>query len=172
MTLAPYTTVQLLTQRYQDKQVQAGDIGVILEVYDHDSYEIEFSRADGTTIAWFAVPQDEVVAYSPLWCYHYQGSLQFIKPLTLIPWPNWPDLSLKMGHNILEIVGTTRQREVYQQVKGDLQRLAKLWHEAKGEIICTVEPASGESWLEFYIIQQTKLFCQKGRVVREQLEEV
>ncbi len=63
MTLASYAMVQLLTNRYQDKQVQAGDIGVILEVYDHEAYEIEFSRADGTTIAWFAIRQDEVAAY-------------------------------------------------------------------------------------------------------------
>ncbi len=172
MALAPYTIVQLLTNRYQDKHVQAGDIGVILEVYDHEAYEIEFSRADGTTIAWFAVQQDEVAAYPLPKRYRYQGSLQFMTPLTSMPWPNWPDLSLKMGDNALEIIGTTRQRQVYQQVKWDLQRLAQVGHEAKGEIICTIEAESGESWLEFYMIQQTKLFCQKGHVVREAIEEV
>jgi hypothetical protein len=40
--------------------VPASSIGRILEVYDDDAYEVEFSRPDGTTIAWFAVPQDEV----------------------------------------------------------------------------------------------------------------
>ena len=60
MTLEPYSLVKLLTDRYQDREVTAGAIGTILEVYEDESYEIEFSRDDGTTIAWFAVLQTEV----------------------------------------------------------------------------------------------------------------
>ena len=60
MTLKPYSLVKLLTDRYQDRGVAAGAIGTILEVYFDEAYEIEFSRDDGTTIAWFAVLQTEV----------------------------------------------------------------------------------------------------------------
>jgi hypothetical protein len=60
MTLEPYSLVKLLTDRYQDRGVTAGAIGTILEVYEDEAYEIEFSRDDGTTIAWFAVLQNEV----------------------------------------------------------------------------------------------------------------
>jgi len=60
MTLEPYSLVKLLTDRYQDRGVTAGAIGTILEVYEDEAYEIEFSLDDGTTIAWFAVLQNEV----------------------------------------------------------------------------------------------------------------
>ncbi|MEH2466802.1 DUF4926 domain-containing protein [Nostoc sp.] len=60
MILAPYSLVELVTDRYQDRGVSAGMIGTILEVYEDEAYEIEFSRNDGTTIAWFAVLQNEV----------------------------------------------------------------------------------------------------------------
>jgi len=60
MTLEPYSLVKLLTDRYQDRGVATGAIGTILEVYENEAYEVEFSRDDGTTIAWFAVLQTEV----------------------------------------------------------------------------------------------------------------
>jgi hypothetical protein len=63
MTLEPYALVELLTNSYHDRGVSAGAIGTILEVYDDEAYEIEFSRQDGTTIAWFAVPKGEVKPY-------------------------------------------------------------------------------------------------------------
>lgn len=59
MTLDPYSVVELLTDHYQDRGVGIGAIGTILKVHGDTAYEIEFSRADGTTIAWFAVPQNE-----------------------------------------------------------------------------------------------------------------
>jgi Domain of unknown function (DUF4926) len=62
MRLEPYSVVELLTNHYHDRGVAAGAIGTILEVYSQEAYEIEFSRPDGTTIAWFAVPQNEVRA--------------------------------------------------------------------------------------------------------------
>ena len=64
MTLEQYTIVQLLTNRYQDRGVKAEAIGVILDVYGNEAYEVEFSREDGTTIAWFAVQQNEVQPYT------------------------------------------------------------------------------------------------------------
>lgn len=60
MALEPYFLVELLTNHYQERGISAGAIGTILEVYEDGAYEIEFSRQDGSTIAWFAVPQDEV----------------------------------------------------------------------------------------------------------------
>jgi hypothetical protein len=56
--------VRLLTDRYEDRGVSTGAIGVILDVYADDAYEVEFSREDGTTIAWFAVQQAEVAPYT------------------------------------------------------------------------------------------------------------
>jgi Domain of unknown function (DUF4926) len=63
MVLEEYSVVQLITDRYQDRGVSIGAIGTILEVYGEDAYEVEFSREDGTTIAWFAVGQNEVKLY-------------------------------------------------------------------------------------------------------------
>lgn len=63
MVLEEYSVIQLITDRYQDRGVLIGTIGTILEVYGEEAYEVEFSREDGTTIAWFAVGQNEVKLY-------------------------------------------------------------------------------------------------------------
>jgi Domain of unknown function (DUF4926) len=60
MTLEPYSLVEIVTNHYQERGVSVGAIGTILEVYDDGDYEVEFSQPDGTTIAWFAVSQNEV----------------------------------------------------------------------------------------------------------------
>ena len=60
MLLEQYSVIQLVTDSYQDRGVSSGAIGIILEVYGDEAYEVEFSREDGTTIAWFAVKQNEV----------------------------------------------------------------------------------------------------------------
>ena len=60
MCLKPYTIVKLTTARYRDQGIDLGAVGTILDVYGDEAYEIEFSRDDGTTIAWFAVRQNEV----------------------------------------------------------------------------------------------------------------
>lgn len=60
MSLKPYTIVKLITERYRDRGIELGAIGTILDVYGDEAYEIEFSHNDGTTIAWFAVLQNEV----------------------------------------------------------------------------------------------------------------
>jgi hypothetical protein len=64
MTLKPYTVVQLLSDQYSDRGVSVGAVGTILEVYGNEAYEMEFSREDGTTIAWFAVTQSEVIPFT------------------------------------------------------------------------------------------------------------
>jgi Domain of unknown function (DUF4926) len=60
MTLEPYSLVEIMTDHYQERGVSAGAIVTILEVYDDGDYEVEFFQPDGTTIAWFAVSQNEV----------------------------------------------------------------------------------------------------------------
>ena len=65
MTLESLSLVRLMTDRYRAEGVPAGAIGVILDVYD-DAFEVEFSRPDGTSIAWFAVPRDDVEPYHPV----------------------------------------------------------------------------------------------------------
>jgi ATP-dependent exoDNAse (exonuclease V) alpha subunit len=59
MTLPEFSPVRLMTDRYNSKGVRKGDIGFILDVYDN-GYEVEFSRPDGTTIAWFAVTPEDI----------------------------------------------------------------------------------------------------------------
>jgi hypothetical protein len=60
MALEPYSLVELRTDRYQDRGTFIGAVGTILEAYEDGTYEVEFSHEDGTTIAWFAVSQDEI----------------------------------------------------------------------------------------------------------------
>ena len=71
MPLPEFSPVRLITDRYRESEgVDRGAIGVILDVYD-DGYGVEFSRPDGTTIAWFFLkpgdiePAPEVFASSP-----------------------------------------------------------------------------------------------------------
>jgi Domain of unknown function (DUF4926) len=59
LALDTLTVVRLVSDRYQDLGVARGAIGPILDVYD-DTYEVEFSRDDGTTIGWFPVGPDDV----------------------------------------------------------------------------------------------------------------
>ncbi len=63
MPFESLTPVRLLTDRYRAQGVPAGSVGVVLDVYD-DGYEVEFSRQDGTTIAWFAVQADELAPHA------------------------------------------------------------------------------------------------------------
>ena len=59
MPLPQFSPIRLVTDRYLSEGVGRGAIGFILEVYD-DGYEVEFSRPDGTTIAWFSVEPADV----------------------------------------------------------------------------------------------------------------
>jgi hypothetical protein len=50
----------LTTDRYLASEgVGRGAIGFILDVYD-DGYDVEFSRPDGTTIAWFFLEPTDI----------------------------------------------------------------------------------------------------------------
>jgi len=53
--------VQLVTGRYRDEGVEAGAIGVVVEVWDDGSYEVEFSnRETGETLALLTLPPGDV----------------------------------------------------------------------------------------------------------------
>ena len=58
--MKPYQRVRLLTDKYLEEGIRKGDIGIILEDYDGDNFEVEFSDQDGVTIALFAFPKEEL----------------------------------------------------------------------------------------------------------------
>lgn len=59
VTLPEFSPIRLTSDRYLSEGVGRGAIGVILDVFD-DGYIVEFSRPDGTTIAWFGVELEDV----------------------------------------------------------------------------------------------------------------
>jgi hypothetical protein len=59
MPLPQFSPIRLVTDRYLSEGVRRGAIGFILEVYD-DGCIVEFSRPDGTTIAWFSVERGDI----------------------------------------------------------------------------------------------------------------
>ena len=60
MSIKNYSKVTLLTDRYVDEGVQSGSIGYVIEVYQGDKYEVEFSGGDGITIAQIVVSGHEI----------------------------------------------------------------------------------------------------------------
>ena len=60
MPLPQFSIVRLLSDRHRDEGASIGATGTIVEVYDDDAYEVEFSDTNGITIALLALPQDEV----------------------------------------------------------------------------------------------------------------
>ncbi len=58
--MQPYQKVRLLTNKYIEEGIKKGDIGVILEDYDGNNFEVEFSDKNGCTIALFAFPKEEL----------------------------------------------------------------------------------------------------------------
>jgi hypothetical protein len=55
-----FQKVKLLTDKYIEEGIKKGDIGVILEDYDGENFEVEFSDSCGITIALFAFPKNEL----------------------------------------------------------------------------------------------------------------
>lgn len=58
--MEPLKKVRLLTDKYIDEGIKKGDVGVILEDYDGENFEVEFSDNNGITIALFSFPQNEL----------------------------------------------------------------------------------------------------------------
>jgi hypothetical protein len=58
--LKQFQKVRLKTDKYISDGIKKGDIGVILEDYDGENYEVEFSDKNGITIALFAFPEEDI----------------------------------------------------------------------------------------------------------------
>ena len=54
-----FQKVRLMTDKYVDEGVKKGDIGVILEVYDENNFEVDFSDRNGITILLYSFSKDE-----------------------------------------------------------------------------------------------------------------
>jgi len=58
--LANYSRIRLMSHHYQDEGVSIGAIGYIIETYDDNAYEVEFSASDGITIAQLVLEEHEI----------------------------------------------------------------------------------------------------------------
>ncbi len=65
MRLDNYSCVRLLTNKYASEGAYEGDRGAIIEVYNDDAYEVEFSDNDGITVAQIVAHTDEISLYEP-----------------------------------------------------------------------------------------------------------
>lgn len=61
--LKNYSRVRMLTDAYQGENVHAGMVGYVIEIYPNDHYEIEFSNADGITVAQIVAKGNEIELY-------------------------------------------------------------------------------------------------------------
>lgn len=62
MTFKDFTRVRLLTDTYAHEGVTSGAIGYIIEIYNDDAFEVEFSDKQGITIAQIVVHHNEIEA--------------------------------------------------------------------------------------------------------------
>lgn len=46
-----FNQVRLITDRFADEGVIRNAAGYVIEIYDNENYEVEFSKQDGTTYA-------------------------------------------------------------------------------------------------------------------------
>lgn len=66
MSFLNYTRVRLLSNKYNSEGVDSGDIGYIIEIYNKDAYEVEFSNHNGITVALIVVHPDEIEVAEPI----------------------------------------------------------------------------------------------------------
>jgi len=59
MTLENYSRIKLLTDRFSLEGLKVGDIGYIIEIYNDNAYEIEFSDSQGISIGQVVVYRNE-----------------------------------------------------------------------------------------------------------------
>ena len=58
--LPNYSRVRLLTDRFNAEGLKYGDVGCIIETYDEDAYEVDFSDDKGITIAQIVASGSEL----------------------------------------------------------------------------------------------------------------
>lgn len=64
--LSNYSRVRLLTDRFSTDGLKVGDVGYIIEVYEEDAYEVEFSDREGITVAQIVVHGSELEECEPI----------------------------------------------------------------------------------------------------------
>lgn len=60
-----YTRVRLLTDTYVAEGARPGALGYIIEVYADGAYEVEFSDADGVTVAQIVAREEDLAVDEP-----------------------------------------------------------------------------------------------------------
>lgn len=56
-----YSRIKMISDKYIDEGIKSGDIGCIIEVYDDEFCEVEFSGKDGITWALETISTKEFV---------------------------------------------------------------------------------------------------------------
>lgn len=57
-----YSKIKLVTNKYEKDGIAKGTLGIILEVYDEENYEIQFLDKDNElSNVFFAVRKDEII---------------------------------------------------------------------------------------------------------------
>ncbi len=55
-----FQKVRLMTDKYVNEGIKRGDIGIILEVYNENNFEVDFSDSNGITILLYSFSKDEL----------------------------------------------------------------------------------------------------------------
>jgi hypothetical protein len=63
-------------------------------------------------------------------------------------------------------------RDTSRVVVRALRQLARIVGQADGEVQCERSGDVDQHWFEFFTIQEGRLFCQRGDIVRQPKEEV
>lgn len=58
--MTQFQKVKLKTNKYCNQGLSKGAIGVVLECYDENNFEVEFSDENGFTIEIYTFPKDEL----------------------------------------------------------------------------------------------------------------
>jgi hypothetical protein len=61
-----YSRVKLVSKKYEDDNGFFGMIGFVIEVYLNSRYEVEFSDANGITLALFSVDEEDIIPFPVL----------------------------------------------------------------------------------------------------------
>ena len=60
MAIPQYSRARVRTERFLDEGVRKGDLGWIIENYPDGVYEVEFSNAQGITVAQIVATDDDL----------------------------------------------------------------------------------------------------------------
>ena len=58
--LKNYSRVRILTDKYENEGILIRSVGYVIEAYDDEAYEVEFSDSDGETIALLVLEESEL----------------------------------------------------------------------------------------------------------------